>query len=105
MNRQGKKVLTCVITRIDADGNASVMLNRPEVHNAFDPLMTRQLTAALETLDADPRVRAVVVLGAGPSFCAGADIKHMKASAKFSREQNYQAAQESARMFRTLYIL
>ena len=105
MNRQGKKVLTCVITRIDADGNASVMLNRPEVHNAFDPLMTRQLTAALETLDADPRVRAVVVLGAGPSFCAGADIKHMKASAKFSREQNYQAAQESARMFRTLYSL
>ena len=94
-----------VITRIDADGNASVMLNRPEVHNAFDPAMTRMLTASLEKLDADPKVRAVVLLGAGKSFCAGADIGHMKASAKFSRAQNVKAAQESARMFHTLYTL
>jgi methylglutaconyl-CoA hydratase len=94
-----------VITRVDADGNATVMLNRPEVHNAFDPLMTRLLTAALEKLDADPKVRAVVLLGAGKSFCAGADIGHMKASAKFSRAQNYKSAQESARMFHTLYNL
>jgi methylglutaconyl-CoA hydratase len=94
-----------VVTRIDADGNATVMLNRPEVHNAFDPAMTRLLTTALKTLDADPKVRAVVLLGAGRSFCAGADIGHMKASAKFSRAQNYKAAQESARMFHTLYNL
>ncbi len=94
-----------VITRVDADGNATVMLNRPEVHNAFDPLMTRLLTAALEKLDADPKVRAVVLLGAGKSFCSGADIGHMKASAKFSRAQNYKSAQESARMFHTLYHL
>lgn len=94
-----------VITRIDADGNATVMLNRPDVHNAFDPAMTRLLTASLEKLDADPKVRAVVLLGAGKSFCAGADIGHMKASAKFSREKNYQAAKESARMFHTLYSL
>ncbi len=94
-----------VITRIDADGNASVMLNRPEVHNAFDPAMTRMLTTSLEELDADPKVRAVVLLGAGKSFCAGADIGHMKASAKFTRAQNVKAAQESARMFHTLYTL
>jgi methylglutaconyl-CoA hydratase len=94
-----------VVTRIDADGNATVMLNRPEVHNAFDPAMTRLLTTSLDKLDADPKVRAVVLLGAGRSFCAGADIGHMKASAKFSRAQNYKAAQESARMFYTLYNL
>lgn len=94
-----------VITRIDADGNASVMLNRPDVHNAFDPLMTRMLTAALEKLDADAKVRAVVLLGAGKSFCAGADIGHMQASAKFSRAQNVKSAEESARMFHTLYHL
>ena len=94
-----------VITRVDADGNATVMLNRPDVHNAFDPLMTRLLTASLEKLDADPKVRAVVLLGAGKSFCAGADISHMKASAKFSRAQNFKSAQESARMFHTLYHL
>ena len=94
-----------VVTRVDADGNATVMLNRPQVHNAFDPAMTRMLTASLEKLDADPKVRAVVLLGAGRSFCAGADIGHMKASAKFSRAQNYKAAQESARMFHALYSL
>ena len=94
-----------VISRVDSDGNASVMLNRPQVHNAFDPAMTRLLTASLEKLDADPKVRAVVLLGAGESFCAGADIGHMKASAKFSRQQNFKSAQESARMFHTLYTL
>jgi len=94
-----------VITRVDADGNATVMLNRPEVHNAFDPAMTRLLTASLENLDTDPAVRAVVLFGAGKSFCAGADIGHMKASAKFTRERNYKAAQESARMFHALYNL
>ena len=94
-----------VITRIDADGNATLMLNRPEVHNAFDPAMTRMLTTTLEKLDADPKVRAVVLLGAGKSFCAGADIGHMKAGAKFSRAQNYKSAQESARMFHTLYAM
>lgn len=94
-----------VVTRIDADGNATVMLNRPEVHNAFDPAMTQQLTAALKKLDADRKVRAVVLLGAGRSFCAGADIGHMKASAKFSKAQNFKAAQESARMFHTLYAM
>jgi methylglutaconyl-CoA hydratase len=94
-----------VITRVDADGNATVMLNRPDVHNAFDPAMTRLLTASLEKLDADPKVRAVVLLGAGKSFCAGADIGHMKASAKFSRAKNFSAAQESAHMFHTLYTL
>jgi methylglutaconyl-CoA hydratase len=81
------------------------MLNRPDVHNAFDPAMTRLLTTSLNKLDADPKVRAVVLLGAGKSFCAGADIGHMKASAKFSRTQNYQSAQESARMFYTIYNL
>jgi methylglutaconyl-CoA hydratase len=94
-----------VVTRIDADGNATVMLNRPEVHNAFDPAMTRLLTAALKKLDTDPKVRAVVLLGAGQSFCAGADIGHMKAGATFSRTQNYKAAQESARMFHAIYHL
>ncbi|MCW5606286.1 MAG: enoyl-CoA hydratase/isomerase family protein, partial [Burkholderiales bacterium] len=50
-------------------------------------------------------VHAVVLLGAGKSFCAGADIEHMKKSAKFTPAQNFSAAQESARMFYQLYKL
>jgi methylglutaconyl-CoA hydratase len=94
-----------IITRIDEHGNATVMLNRPEVHNAFDPEMVDALTAALKKLGRDEATRAVVLVGAGQSFCAGADIGHMKASAKFSKKQNFEAAQASAQMLHTLYTL
>jgi methylglutaconyl-CoA hydratase len=94
-----------VITRLDEHGNATVMLNRPEVHNAFDPEMVAALTDALRTIGGDAAVRAVVLVGAGTSFCAGADIAHMKASAGFSKKQNFEAAQQSAEMLHTLYTL
>lgn len=94
-----------VLSKIDADGNATVVLNRPEVHNAFDPAMTRLLTETLRKLDANAQVRAVTLMGAGKSFCAGADIGHMKASAKLSKAQNFKVAQESAQMFYTLYSM
>jgi methylglutaconyl-CoA hydratase len=92
-----------VLTAIDNDGNATVMLNRPEVHNAFDPEMVQALTIAFEKLGRDPKVRAIVLVGAGGSFCAGADIGHMKKSATYTRKQNYEAALQSARMLHALY--
>jgi methylglutaconyl-CoA hydratase len=94
-----------VITRFDEHGNATVMLNRPEVHNAFDPEMVEALTVSLLALAKEPDVRAVVLVGAGASFCAGADIGHMKKSASFSKKQNYEAALQSANMLHTLYTL
>ena len=94
-----------IISQIDADGNATVMLNRAEVHNAFDPEMVDAFTATLRKLEATPRVRAIVVTGAGKNFCAGADIEHMKRSARFSREQNLQNARATALMLHTLYTL
>ena len=94
-----------VLRHIDGDGNATLVLNRPEVHNAFDPEMVKALTSALKDADRDPVVRAVVLMGAGQSFCAGADIGHMKKSAAFTPKQNYQAARESADMLYTLYSL
>jgi methylglutaconyl-CoA hydratase len=94
-----------VLLNIDADGNATVALNRPDVHNAFDPAMAKRLTATLKKLEQDPKVRAVVLTGVGKNFSSGADIGHMKASAKFSRAQNEAAAREMAEMFLTLYAL
>lgn len=94
-----------VLTTIDDFGNATITLNRPEVHNAFDPDMVRALTATLADIAADDAIRAVVIAGAGKSFCAGADISHMRQSAKFTRAQNQKAAGESARMFHALYAL
>lgn len=89
----------------DEFGNVTITLNRPEVHNAFDPDMVRALTATLEDVAADDSIRAVVIAGAGKSFCAGADIAHMRQSAKFTKAQNQKNAAESARMFHALYAL
>jgi len=94
-----------VLSQVDADGNATVMLNRPDVHNAFDPEMVDALAQALKQLEANPAVRAVVVTGAGKNFCAGADIEHMKKSARFSRSQNLENARATARMLHTLHAL
>lgn len=91
-----------ILSRIDENGIATVVLNRPEVHNAFDPAMVEQLTRRLRELEAEPAVRCVVLRGAGKSFCAGADIEHMKKSATDTRSRNFRAAQHSARMFQTL---
>jgi len=94
-----------VLSQIDADGNATVMLNRPDVHNAFDPEMVDALTATLTKLEADAGVRAVVITSTGVNFCAGADIEHMRRSAKFSRAQNLENARATATMLNTLYTL
>src|SRR5688572_33141354 len=83
-----------ILSVIDKDGNATVALNRPEVHNAFDPEMGAQMIDTLKELEANPKVRAVVLLGTGKSFCAGADIEHMRKSAKFTKEQNRKAAHQ-----------
>jgi methylglutaconyl-CoA hydratase len=94
-----------VLTRVDDYGNVTVTLNRPEVHNAFDPEMVAALTDVLEAIAQDDSIRAVVIAGAGKSFCAGADIAHMRKSATFTKAQNYRNATESARMFHALYTL
>lgn len=96
---------TRVLRSTDDFGNVTLTLNRPEVHNAFDPGMVRELTETLESIHGDDSIRAVIIAGAGKSFCAGADIGHMRASAKFTPAQNRKNAAESARMFHLLYTL
>jgi len=84
---------------------AVIVLNRPDVHNAFDEIMIAELTAALKRLDRDQTVRAVVLTGAGNSFCAGADLNWMKKMASYSRPQNLADAKALADMLRTLNLL
>lgn len=57
-----------------ADHVATITLDRPDRLNAFTVTMQRELCAALDEVDADPDVRAVVVTGRGRGFCAGADL-------------------------------
>ena len=60
---------------------AHVILNRPEVLNAFNLDMGERLHAAIKELASDPALRVLVLRGAGRAFCAGGDIKAMKAVA------------------------
>jgi methylglutaconyl-CoA hydratase len=100
-----KRLATPRYTTIDVAvgaGIAVVTLNRPEVHNAFNEPLIAELTAALRELGVDPAVRAVVLIGAGASFCAGADLNWMKKMAGFSRTQNLADAKKLAAMLTTL---
>jgi methylglutaconyl-CoA hydratase len=81
---------------------AIVVLNRPEIRNAFDDALIAALTKMLKKLDADDSVRAVVLMGAGPAFCAGADLNWMKRMAGYTLEQNYADAKALAEMLKVL---
>lgn len=81
---------------------ARVWLNRPEAHNSINAELGAELAATLHKLAHDDAVRVVVLGGRGPSFCAGADIGAMKASAGASFEQNLHEAGKLGNMFAAL---
>ena len=91
-----------VLLTIDPRGIATVMLNRPDKHNAFDGQTIGALHEVLEQLEDDHRVRVVVLTGAGKSFCAGADLKHMQTMAASSEAENFSDAMAFARCLRKL---
>ena len=60
------------------DGGVGILtLNRPEKLNAFAGSMRREIADALDSLEADPAARVIVITGAGRGFCAGADVAYM----------------------------
>ncbi len=83
---------------------ARVMLDRPAAHNAFDAVMIAELRATFGALaHEEPRqLRAVVLGGNGPSFCAGADIGWMRAAMALDLEGNEQDAMAMAEMFEAI---
>src|SRR5579871_2821948 len=89
--------------RLERRGIAAyVTLNRPEVHNAFNARLIAELQAVFERLSNDDDVRAVVLQGEGPSFCAGADLNWMRASLDFGHDENVADALRMADMFRAI---
>lgn len=86
----------------DARGLARVTLNRPEKHNAFTAETILELTHAFATLGADPTVRAILLAGNGPSFCAGADAGWMREQAAAGDEANRADAMRLSDMLATI---
>jgi enoyl-CoA hydratase/carnithine racemase len=68
-----------VLLRHDADGVATLTLNRPQARNALSMALMNALQDALDAIREDPSVRVVILRGAGPAFCAGHDLKEMRA--------------------------
>lgn len=91
-----------VTTRTDSRGVVTLTLNRPEKHNALDGATMSELDAALASVAADSKARVVVLTGAGASFCAGADIGHMRSMLDMTEEQNVADALVLARLLRKL---
>ena len=83
---------------------ARVTLDRPDVHNAFNATVIAELRAAFAALarEGPTELRAVVLAGAGPSFCAGADVTWMRAAMQLDVEGNEQDAMAMADMFETI---
>ncbi len=84
------------------EGVATIRMNRPDVHNAFDDALIAALTAELRRLDQMPEVRVIVLAANGKSFSAGADLHWMQRMAKYSREENLRDAMALAGLMRTL---
>jgi len=68
------------LLRQDADGVAWLTLNRPAARNALSMGLMEALDAELVRIEADAAVRVVVIGGAGPAFCAGHDLREIRAS-------------------------
>lgn len=91
-----------VLLSTDSRGVATVTLNRPELHNAFDDRVIVELTSVLARLGADPAVRVVALAANGRSFSAGADLGWMKRMAAYSEAENLADARALAGLMRTL---
>lgn len=84
-------------------GIAWVTLDRADARNAFNPEMIAELRAAFESdLNKDASLRAVILRGAGESFCAGADVAWMRSMANYSFEENRKDADALYAMFLAL---
>ena len=85
-----------------ADGVATVTLNRPAVHNAFDDVLIADLTAVLRRFGDDAAVRCVVLGANGKTFSAGADLAWMQRMARYDRDDNLADARAMAELMHTL---
>jgi len=85
-------------SRDDATNVLRVTLNRPDVRNAFDEEVIAALTGVARDAARDPTLRAIVMAGEGPAFCAGADLAWMMKAVAYTRQDNLRDAEDLARM-------
>jgi methylglutaconyl-CoA hydratase len=81
---------------------ATISLHRPEVRNALNLQMIREISRALEELNSDGLIRVIVFSSQEDYFCSGADLKWMKEGGKLSERQLQEESLELARLYRLI---
>ena len=94
-----------VLVDIDNRGVATLTLNNPDKHNAFDDVIIEQLTQAFNNIAERGDVSVMVLASTGKSFSAGADLNWMKRMAGYSYEENLKDANALAIMLKTLNFM
>jgi methylglutaconyl-CoA hydratase len=84
------------------DTVVTVVIDRPEVHNAFNETVIAEMTEAFRTIDREGEARVVILASGGPSFSAGADINWMRRMVDYSVEENVADAGAMAAMLRAI---
>lgn len=87
------------------DKAARILLNRPDVHNAFNATMIAELDDAFTRIKSDKMIRVAVMTGMGKSFCAGADINWMREIINYSFQQNLEEVFHLAELLHKIYTL
>jgi methylglutaconyl-CoA hydratase len=91
--------------RLTREGFAAVVtLNRPDLHNAFNERLIGEIQRVFERLSEAEDICAVVLQGAGKSFCAGADLNWMRASLDYTHDENIADALKLADMLRAINV-
>ena len=84
------------------NGVATVTMNRPEVHNAFNAQMISDLTEVYNKLNDDSSIQVIILRAEGKSFSAGADINWMKSMAQATEPENKTDSEKLAKLMRTI---
>lgn len=87
------------VQRENRDGLGWITLDRPEVRNALSGELMEAIGEAVDAFEADDSVRALVIAGAGPAFCAGADLRSMRSSRDSSDDANRADARRMGGLF------
>ena len=94
-----------VLLEVDEQGVATVTLNNPEKHNAFDDGIIKQLTDIFNDISNRDDISIMILASNGKSFSAGADLGWMKRMASYSYEDNLKDANALAQMLKALNFL
>lgn len=84
-------------------GITTILLNRPDIRNAFNEVMISELTDAFHKAGEMDNTRVILLKGEGKSFCAGADLNWMRDVSNYSYEQNYAESYRLSQCFYSIY--